>query len=116
MRADLLAGNIFSTLALLAYWLYDIKNVRVHISACGLLFLGLENNRLLLSRTHGTHFMICIVPETHVRKSAFYTDRISNIASERSHYLKTEYITVKTRAYPGGGGTAIYGLYRYVPL
>ena len=105
MRADLLAGNIFSTLALLAYWLYDIKNVRVHISACGLLFLRLENNRLLLSRTHGTHFMICIVPETHVRSLHFtQTVRISNIASERSHYLKTEYITVKTRAYPGGGG------------
>ena len=32
-------------------------------------------------------------------QSAFYKDRISNIASERSHYLKTEYITVKTRAY-----------------
>ena len=31
--------------------------------------------------------------------SAFYKDRISNIASERSHYLKTEYITVKTLAY-----------------
>ena len=82
----MLAG-IFSTLALLAYWLYDIKNVHVHISACGLLFLDLENNGTI-AVTYSFH-------DLH----AFYTDRISNIASERSHYLKTEYITVKTRAY-----------------
>ena len=36
---------------------------------------------------------------SYIPQSAFYTDRISNIASERSHYLNTEYITVKTRAY-----------------
>ena len=54
---------------------------------------------LLLSRTHGAHFHDLHSAWNTRPQSAFYTDRISNIASERSHYLKTEYNTVKTRAY-----------------